>query len=59
MISKKEMAIKYNVSGQTLNTYLNNGQLFELLQEAGYRKHAKLLTPKQVKIIYGFLVHPE
>jgi len=36
----------------------NNEQLKKELEEAGYTSRAKLLTPKQIEIIFNYLGEP-
>jgi rRNA pseudouridine-1189 N-methylase Emg1 (Nep1/Mra1 family) len=57
--SKKELAKLYEFSKTTLNNYLNTGKLFLLLSQTGYFKYNKILTPKQIHIIFEFLGRPD
>lgn len=56
-ITKKQLAVMYNVSGSTLSKWLNE-DLLESLELAGYKKEASILTPRQLEIIYEHLGKP-
>lgn len=53
-LTKKEIRIKLNVSHTTLSYYLNR-RYFKKLQNLGYVKNQKILTPLQVKYLCDVL----
>ena len=65
MYGKGELASLYmpNVTIPVARNYLsawirNNPKLKEELEEAGYTTHAKLFTPKQIRIIFKHIGEP-
>ena len=64
-MSKMELAMAYapNLTPQgAVNRLMDwihhNAELIESLQRTGYRKHQKLFTSLQVRIIYDYLGEP-
>lgn len=51
-MTKRELANACNITGKTLQTWLNV-IYFEELKKIGYRKTQKVLHPKQVEFILG------
>lgn len=54
-VTKQRLARAYNICSATFANYLNNGQLFEKLEKAGYVKTQKVLSPSQIKVIVEHL----
>lgn len=58
-ITKGQLAEKYNVSPNTLRTWIhNNTTLLAELSTTGYDKLQKVFTPRQVEIIYRHIERP-
>lgn len=58
-ITKGQLAEKYNVSANTLRTWIhNNPAMLTELAETGYDKLQKVFTPRQVEIIYRHIERP-
>lgn len=57
VVSKSRLAAMAGITGRTLSNYINKGIVYQhLVDETGYRKHQKILTPRQVSIIIEFFV---
>lgn len=57
--SKKELCAKYGISYPTFRSWINkNDELFEQLTDIGYDVYSKILTSKQVILIYTHLGRP-
>jgi hypothetical protein len=52
IITKKELSIKYGVSYNTFMRWIKN------IPELNISKNRRLLTPKQIDMIYEMLGHP-
>ena len=64
-LSLAELAMAYapelsnNAARKRLKKWLNiNPQLMQSLREAGYRDRQRVLTPRQVEVIYEYLGEP-
>jgi len=57
-VTKSELAVLCNVSGSTLQTWLNR-RYYDELSKLGYRKNQRILLPPIVKWLFERLVITE